>query len=299
MLRTATRSRGSAATSSASCSPHPATRRGARRWPTGSASALAAPFEVAGLHLHVAASVGIALFPDHADDAQELLRHADVAMYQAKDARSGHELYAADRDTHCRDRLALAAELPDAIAAGELELHFQPKADAASGAIVGVEALVRWRHPVRGLLPPDAFVPLAEHAGLMRELTRACHRPRWTHAATGARRATTCTSRSTSPSPTCSTPTSRTRSPPRSPLTAAPPSALIIEVTESSIMFDPVRIGAVLAGLGELGVGLSLDDFGTGLLVAHAPQDAAGQRGQDRPLVRRADEVRPRPTPRS
>jgi diguanylate cyclase (GGDEF)-like protein len=100
--------------------------------------ALRRPFEVEGLLLHVAASVGIALYPEHAEDAQQLLRKADIAMYQAKNAGGGCEIYAPTRDTTSRDSLALASELPGAIAGDQLEVHFQAKAEAASGDVVGM-----------------------------------------------------------------------------------------------------------------------------------------------------------------
>ena len=226
--------------------------------------ALRVPFEVEGLHLHVAASIGIALYPSHSVDAQQLLRHADVAMYQAKIARSGRECYSSDRDTHSRDSLALASDLPAAIAAGELEVHFQPKAEAGSRRIVGMEALVRWHHPERGLLPPADFISIAEQAGLMRDLTRAVMRQAlaarrdWLaagydlHVAVNASVADLLDS--------------------QFPVEVADvlhefdagPGTLIVEVTESSIMYDQSRIGDVLARLSEFGVGISLDDFGTG-----------------------------------
>ena len=226
--------------------------------------ALREPFEVQGLHIHVAASVGIALFPCHAEDAQRLLQHADVAMYQAKAARSGREVYARDRDEHSREALALACELPGAIAQGQLELHFQPIAEATGSRVVGMEALVRWAHPTRGVLPPCDFVALAEQSGLTRDMTR------WVLDAALAR---------------CKMWQGHGH-PLRVSVNVAvadvldvefpwevaaalakhglDPTALILEVTETSLMSDHRRIGDVLARLGELGVGISLDDFGTG-----------------------------------
>jgi diguanylate cyclase (GGDEF)-like protein len=226
--------------------------------------ALHQPFEVEGLHLHVAASVGIALFPAHATDAQQLLRKADIAMYQAKAARSGRELYARDRDTTSRDSLALASELPFAIDEGEFEVHFQPKAESMSGRVVGMEALVRWRHPQRGLIAPSEFVPLIEQAGLMRALTRtvisdalaACRQ--WRHAGHDLHVAVnvsfTDLMDADFPVEVATALTQR----------AVDPGMLILEITESSIMSDAERVGDVLARLSEFGVRISLDDFGTG-----------------------------------
>jgi predicted signal transduction protein with EAL and GGDEF domain len=99
------------------------------------------------MSVHIDASVGIALYPDHALDALGLLQRADVAMYQAKRARTGHEVYLPARDRHSRERLALIGELRGAIDGGQLVLHYQPKAELATGQVRGVEALVRWAHP--------------------------------------------------------------------------------------------------------------------------------------------------------
>jgi diguanylate cyclase (GGDEF)-like protein len=129
------------------------------------------PFAIRGLNLHAAASIGIASYPEHADDGDALVRRADVAMYQAKESRGGCEIYVAARDLHSRDRLQLMGDLRRAIDEGELELHYQPKLDLGSNEVRGVEALVRWRHPTRGLLGPMQFIPLAERTALMRPLT--------------------------------------------------------------------------------------------------------------------------------
>jgi diguanylate cyclase (GGDEF)-like protein len=134
-------------------------------------AALEQSFAVGGIHVHIDASVGIALFPTHAEDAMGLLQRADVAMYQAKRMRTGHEVYLAGRDRHSRQRLALVGELGSALEAGQLVLHYQPKAELRSGHVRGVEALVRWEHPERGLLGPVHFLPLVEQSGLTRALT--------------------------------------------------------------------------------------------------------------------------------
>ena len=134
-------------------------------------SALERSFAVGGIRVHIDASIGIALFPAHADDAIGLLQRADVAMYEAKRTRTGHEVYLPERDHHSRRRLELLGELRDGLADGQLVLHYQPKAEIATGAVRGVEALVRWAHPRRGLLMPADFLPLADHSGLGRSLT--------------------------------------------------------------------------------------------------------------------------------
>ena len=136
-------------------------------------SAFERPFSVDGLLIPVHASIGIGLSPDHASSRTELMRCADIAMYQAKTRHTGVEYYQATDDGHTRERLELVAELGFAIENAQLELHYQPLIEIAHGALHGVEALVRWQHPSRGLLGPDEFVSLAEQHGLMRPLTLA------------------------------------------------------------------------------------------------------------------------------
>ena len=235
------------------------------------------------------ASIGIALFPEHATATEQLMQHADVAMYQAKTAAVRARVYARERDKHSRERLTLAGELSRALECGEIEAHFQPKADAGSRKIVGVEALVRWRHPDRGLIPPGEFVTVAEHAGLGRGADAQDARAR-ARAGQGLAQTpgSTCTSRSTRPSPIC-----RTRDFPAEVAAALaqhdlPPEALVLEVTESMVLADPVRIGDVLAQLGELGLGLSLDDFGTGYSsLTHLKALPVGEVKIDRSFVAR------------
>ena len=134
--------------------------------------ALRSPFEVRGLALRLTASLGIASFPAQARDLDELLKCADVAMYQAKAAHGGYAFYSPERDTNSRERLGLAAELAAAIEHDGIEVHFQPIADARSRRIGGVEALVRLRRADGSLVPPLKFLAAAEHGGLSRALTR-------------------------------------------------------------------------------------------------------------------------------
>ncbi len=134
--------------------------------------ALDRPFAIEGRILRVGASIGAAVFPGHGDDPATLVRHADNAMYAAKRSGTGFARYSDGSDEALSMRLALQSELPAALEADELVLHFQPKADLNSGRPVAVEALVRWRHPELGLLGPDRFVPLAEETGLIRPLGR-------------------------------------------------------------------------------------------------------------------------------
>jgi diguanylate cyclase len=226
--------------------------------------ALEAPLPVAGISARVDLSAGVALCPLHAADAAGLLRHADVAMYEAKASRAGVELYDPARDDHSRDRLVLAGELREAVEARALEVHFQPKADVTTGRIVGAEALVRWPHPERGLLFPDAFLPAAEQAALMRDLAlvvldralEACGR--WTRE---GRDLGVAVNLSASNLLDASLPDEVGA------LLAThgvAPERLTLEVTEGTILANPLRSRDVLAAVGALGVAVSLDDFGTG-----------------------------------
>ncbi len=250
--------------------------------------AIVEPFPVKTLMLRVTASIGIALFPEHADNGEQLMAHADIAMYEAKAARSGRACYAHERDNHSLERLVLAGELTKGLQSGEIEAHFQPKADAKSGRIVGAEALARWRHPERGLLGPDKFVGAAEQAGLGRALTRrmlelALAQARvWRDDGLDLHVAVNTTVADLQDA--------------RFPAEVAkllethglPPEALVLEVTENAVLADPVRIGDVLALLGELGVGLSLDDFGTGYSsLAHLKSLPVGEVKIDRSFVAR------------
>jgi diguanylate cyclase (GGDEF)-like protein len=222
------------------------------------------PFEIEGLHLHMAASVGIGLFPAHADDAERLLQCADIAMYHAKASHTDREVYAAEQERYSRDSLALAGELRGAIEQGQLEVHYQPMAEARGRRVVGAEALVRWRHPERGLLLPGAFLALAEHSGLARDLTRCVMAQaveRCAHWRAGGHDLHVSVNASVADLLDVQFPIEVAA---ELATHDVPASALVIEVTESSVMSDPVRIGDTLARLGELGVSISLDDFGTG-----------------------------------
>lgn len=132
---------------------------------------LEAPFMIDEIPIAVEASIGAALWPDHADE-ETLLQRADIAMYRSKQMMSGYAVYAPEYNSYSSERLSLMAELRDAIDRGQLLLHFQPKVEIATGRIVGTEALVRWQHPRLGLLMPDKFITICENTGLMDPLTR-------------------------------------------------------------------------------------------------------------------------------
>src|ERR1035437_4107000 len=138
---------------------------------TSSPRALPAPVLLNGPPPAVEGSNRFAIFPDHGNDVDTLIQRADVAMYMAKEAHAGYEVYAADRDQNTPKRLALLGELRRGLENKELVLFYQPKADIKTGKVTSVEALLRWQHPEHGLTFPDDFIPLAEHTGLIRPLT--------------------------------------------------------------------------------------------------------------------------------
>jgi EAL domain-containing protein (putative c-di-GMP-specific phosphodiesterase class I) len=212
----------------------------------------------------VRASVGVALYPEHGATAEELLRQADIAMYQAKQNRTGFAVYASSADPRGGQTLQLSSELERALGAGELVVHYQPKADVETGAVTGVEALVRWQHPERGLLPPDAFVPIAERNGLIRRLTLQVVRiglaqqARWLAEGIDVPLAVNLSIANLLDADL-----------PRDIATLlddlrARPRKLKLEITESYLVTDPTLIHSNIQELCDHGVGLALDDFGTG-----------------------------------
>ena len=226
-------------------------------------SVLRAPVEVDGVTLVVEAGVGLSLSPDDATDASEMLQHADVALYVAKRTHVGVSVYDPADDEHSPERLRLLAELARAIESDELVLHYQPKC-ALDGTVRGVEALVRWRHPERGLLPPAEFIPAAERTGLIHPLTdvvlsaalaRARH---WYDAGTPTAVAVNVSTRTLLDSGFADRVLAHLAA------HRTPPALLGLEITETTIMEDPDRALAVLTRLADAGVRLSIDDFGTG-----------------------------------
>ncbi|MDA0182352.1 bifunctional diguanylate cyclase/phosphodiesterase [Solirubrobacter phytolaccae] len=228
-------------------------------------AALSEPFVLDGLELHMGASLGGALAPEHAATPVELLQRADSAMYDAKRANLGFRLYRPNGEGPSRDRLALGEELRRGIAAGELEVHYQPQTDIARRRMVGVEALVRWRHPERGLLFPDTFISLAEDLGIVRDLTRHVLQTAVDQAATwraSGHDLSVAVNLALADLLDPELPAVVDAALARSGL---PAHRLVLEITEDVAMTDEDHIVAVLARLRDRGVELALDDFGTGL----------------------------------
>ena len=229
--------------------------------------AVCTPIDLEGTLVAVNGSLGIVV-SDGTEDAAALLRNADVAMYRAKGAGKGRfEVYEAGMHSIVVERMSLKADLRLAVERGEIEPHYQPIVDLETGDVVGVEALARWNHPTRGMVPPDEFIPLAEESGLIVPLgldllRRACaDTARW--ATELGERAPKNVSVNLSahqvqhPGLVADVRTALRDS-------GLDPSALTLEITESVLLEDAEAAGATLAALKALGVRIALDDFGTG-----------------------------------
>jgi diguanylate cyclase (GGDEF)-like protein len=222
------------------------------------------PLTVEGVNLDVHSSVGIALFPEHGTEAEILIQRADVAMYVAKQDRSGHVVYAQELDRHSPERLALMGDFRHAISRDELRVHYQPKLNLKTNQIFGVEALVRWQHPDLGLIMPDRFIPMAEQTGAVRPLTlwmleRALQQClEWRRHGVDLVAAVNLSPRNLQDPEL----PERVRS--LLDLLGAPPEMLELEITESVIMSNPLRSLQVLTRLNKMGLRLAVDDFGTG-----------------------------------
>jgi diguanylate cyclase (GGDEF)-like protein len=221
-------------------------------------------FPLHGITLDLEVSVGVALYPDHAEDFESLLQRADVAMYLAKKSRSVVAQYEAGRDRNTPDRLALLGDLRRALEAEEVQLHYQPKVAFATGQVVGFEGLVRWQHATRGAVNPEEFVELAEQTGLMPKLTEyvvdlaLAQAARWWRSGLAVPVAVNVSMRDIHwPGFVNVIQAGLLKH-------GVPPTALQLEITERVLLEDPQRAAATLGGLEALGVRLSLDDFGTG-----------------------------------
>lgn len=250
-------------------------------------ASLAEPFTLEEQRVHVDASIGLVVFPDDGADAETLLRHADVAMYSAKRNGSCWRAYRAEEDPYSRERLRLAADLRAAIEHRSLSLHYQPKIKLGTGHVLGVEALARWKHPERGMVPPLEFVSLAEESGLMgpltmfvvREALRQCRE--WLGAGLEIPVAVNLSMQNL-----------RDPDLPRAieelvADAAIRPGLLRIEVTESNVMSEQATTIATLDELRRREIGISIDDFGTGYSsLAYLSRLPADELKIDRSFVR-------------
>ena len=226
-------------------------------------ASLQEPFLVEGESAFIEASIGIVLCPEHGEDVQTLMRRADVAMYSAKRAGSGLQLYEAEKDLHSPKAIGLAGDLRSSVERGELVLHYQPLIDLTTGRCVGIEALCRWQHPARGLIEPSTFIPLAEENGYIRQIgiwttQEALRVMSGPHGAALPIMSVNLSMRSLRGNDLAE---NLAESIARS---GADPSRLKFEITETAMMADAEHTLAVLGQLRQMGIRLSIDDFGTG-----------------------------------
>ncbi|MBG0560119.1 putative bifunctional diguanylate cyclase/phosphodiesterase [Actinoplanes aureus] len=233
-------------------------------------AALRRPIQLSDLLVDIDASIGVASYPRDGHDAAELLQHADVAMYAAKRRHGGVSGYDPSLDSGDASRLTLQSELRQGVECGELVVFYQPKVDVATRQPCGVEALVRWQHPTRGLLGPDAFIPLAEESGLIDLVTAVvldqalAQIGRWGALGHELPVSVNIPARSltdgTFPGAIAAALARH----------GVRPELLTLEITESAVIADLLRAGEVLTELREQGVNISIDDFGTGYSsIAH------------------------------
>lgn len=227
--------------------------------------ALALPFHIAGHELAISSSIGISHTPRDGEDAMGLIKCADMAMHHAKkEGRNNYQFYTGELEHVSIERLMLQASLRQALSQEQLVLYYQPQIDVASGRMLGVEALVRWRHPDMGMIAPNRFIPLAEETGQIVALgdwvlRQACQQGRrWHDAGHPLTVAVNLSARQFKQKDLVERIEMALEE------SGLPPTCLELELTESMIMQDPERVAASLRRLRQLGVSLSIDDFGTG-----------------------------------
>ena len=226
--------------------------------------AFAQPFSADGLNLHLAAGIGLASYPDHGNDAATLLRHADMAKWTAKRKRLPYAIYDGTQDRFSRLRLSLLGELHSAIEHGDLVLHYQPKMDLEKGVVDGVEALVRWQHPLYGLIPPAEFIPMLEHTGNINLVTtwalrRACSQAAaWHKAGMPLRIAVNMSAHDLHHAGFADDVEKTIKA------EGADAELMALEITESAAMEDVDQAVLAFRRLRKLGIALSIDDYGTG-----------------------------------
>ncbi len=238
-------------------------RRSATEFAAHLVRSLDAQFMLDGTPVTIGASIGVAVGPDDGRRTTALLQAADLAMYQAKKRRSGYQDSVSATST-APENIVLIGELRDAINERQLQLHYQPKIDLHTGEVHACEALVRWRHPVHGFIPPTSFIPIAEQTGLIHQLTRWVLREamqqcaRWRADGRLISVSVNVSARDLLDRTFLTTVRETLND------CGVPSSALCLEVTETSIMADPERASAVLREFRASGVQISIDDFGTG-----------------------------------
>jgi diguanylate cyclase (GGDEF)-like protein/PAS domain S-box-containing protein len=254
-------------------------------------AAIENPITLQGLSLSLEASIGVALYPDDGNDVETLLRCADGAMYYAKAEKSGWAFYDSGHVRHDAARLTLMGELRRALDQRELVLYYQPKAVLADGEVHGVEALLRWNHPVRGLVPPDEFIPMAQQTGLIKPLTlyvidealRQCRS--WQDDGMPLAIAVNLFARNLVD---VDFPTQVAGLLDR---WNVEPDLLEFEITESAMLADPTRTKVILERLSAMGIRLSIDDFGTGYSsLAYLKRLPVSEIKVDRSFVMNMDE---------
>jgi EAL domain-containing protein (putative c-di-GMP-specific phosphodiesterase class I) len=228
-------------------------------------ASLSAPFVVSGHTLRVTGSVGLSVCPRDATDVENLIKYADTALYQAKEqGRNTFRFFSPDLDARVRARMHLENDLRLAIERNEFILHYQPQIELASGRITGVEALSRWLHPQRGLVPPNAFIPTAEDTGLILPigewaLRAACQQARtWQQLGQPMRISVNISGKQLNDADLAGVVRRILTE------TQCDPRLLGLEITESAVMSDPQNAIGVMDSLHELGVEVAIDDFGTG-----------------------------------
>ena len=249
--------------------------------------ALEAPLVVEGQTMDIAASIGIARYPEHGEDGNALMRAADVAMYVAKRGKLGFSVYDPAHDERRQEFLTLLGELRRAVEAGELLLQYQPKMQLADNRITAVEALVRWRHPRRGLVPPSEFIPFAEQTGYISAITRwviaqaIAQCGEWHGKGMGIRVSVNISARDLRQEDALAQQVAAALA-----AVQLPAGMLCLEVTESGLMDDPRSAQSALRKLREMGVLTSIDDYGTGYSsLAYLKQLAVNEIKIDRTFV--------------
>jgi predicted signal transduction protein with EAL and GGDEF domain len=230
-------------------------------------AALDQPVLLDGLPVDVSGSIGVAVYPEHGGDFTALMRHADVAMYDAKHRGDAVAIYLPESDHNSPERLSLLADLRRALATpgcDEIALYYQPQVELGSGQVIGVEALLRWRHPVRGLVNPEELIRAAEHTAVMRLLTRrviddvVAQLAKWATEGIHLRAALNVSVRDLHTGEIADQLSVRLAE------YEVPAEQVQLEITEGALMADPRRVLATIARVSALGVAISLDDFGTG-----------------------------------